>query len=36
MTPLYGLTATRNVNFNITNVLPGLAGPGTIDPADAR
>ena len=24
--------ATRNINFNQANVLPGLAGPGTIDP----
>lgn len=24
---------TRNLNFNQDNVLPGLAGPGTIDPA---
>jgi hypothetical protein len=26
----YGLT--RNINFNQANILPGLAGPGTIDP----
>lgn len=26
-----GTIATRNVNFNEANVLPGLAGPGTID-----
>ncbi|MDD5139316.1 MAG: hypothetical protein PHY43_03530 [Verrucomicrobiales bacterium] len=24
---------SRNVNFNQANILPGLAGPGTIDPA---
>lgn len=25
--------ATRNLNFNQANILPGLAGPGTINPA---
>ena len=25
-------TIARNINFNTNNVLPGLAGPGTIDP----
>ena len=27
------LLGSRNLNFNQANILPGLAGPGTIDPA---
>lgn len=27
-----GFILSRNVNFNQANILPGLAGPGTIDP----
>ncbi len=31
---LFGNTAfSRNVNFNLANIYPGLAGPGTINPA---
>jgi hypothetical protein len=31
-TDLGGTVATRNINFNQANILPGLAGPGTINP----
>ena len=30
--PVHWSDVARNVNFNSNNVLPGLAGPGTIDP----
>ncbi len=30
--PLQWFDVARSINFNIANVLPGLAGPGTIDP----